>query len=285
MKWLVALVVVLNLLVAMYGTLKQRAPLDIHAQEVSPGLVRLLPPSWKTDASAAQASAPAAAASAPVAGKPAASAPVAQTKAEASTPAVKAPEKPAQKPAEAAGKKPQDKPAEKAAEKPADKPAEKTAAQEKATACYRWGALNDSLLARVKGGMPQLKLKAGQLQEDSKDENKGSGKFWVYYPPLATQSETKTLSAELKDKGFDNYIVGNDEFKGNLSLGLFGREEAAKTLVARLKAAGYDKAVVKSKSEPAKMTTLSFKALDATQAEHLKALQKRLTPGIPLKGC
>ncbi|VEB40273.1 Sporulation related domain [Chromobacterium violaceum] len=107
----------------------------------------------------------------------------------------------------------------------------------------------------------------------------------MYYPPLATQSETKTLSAELKDKGFDNYIVSNDEFRGNLSLGLFGKEDAAKTLVARLKAAGYDKAVVKSKDQPAKMTTLTFKDLDAAQAEHLKALQKRLTPGIALKGC
>ncbi|ERE17848.1 SPOR domain-containing protein, partial [Pseudogulbenkiania ferrooxidans] len=187
------------------------------------------------------------------------------------------------------------KPAAKAADKPQDKAAQdkakatpdKTVADKKpeALACYRWAGLNDSLLARVKGGVPQLKLNAGQLQEDSKEESKGSGRFWVYYPPLATQSETKTLSAEMRDKGFDNYIVSNDEFKGNLSLGLFGKEDAAKTLVARLKAAGYDKAVVKSKDQPAKITALTFKDLDAAQAERLKALQKRLTPGIALKGC
>ncbi|XLM21083.1 SPOR domain-containing protein, partial [Chromobacterium piscinae] len=141
------------------------------------------------------------------------------------------------------------------------------------------------LLSRVKGGVPQLKLKPGQMQEDSKEESKGSGRFWVYYPPLATQAETKTLSAELKDKGFANYIVTSDEFKGNLSLGLFSKEDAAKTLAARLKAAGYDKAMVKSKEQPAKMTTLTFKELDAAQAEQLKALQKSLTPGIALKGC
>lgn len=279
MKWLVALVVVLNLLVAMYGALKQRPPMDIHAQEVSPGLVKLLPPNWKSDASAVQASAPAAAASAPAAGKTAASEAKGQAKPvaknEASTPAAKTQDKPADRADKKAPEPSHGKAADKAAAAAPDKPA----------ACYRWGALNDSLLARVKGGVPQLKLKSGQLQEDSKVENKGSGKFWVYYPPLATQSETKTLSAELKDKGFDNYIVSGDEFKGNLSLGLFGREEAAKTLAARLKAAGYDKAVIKSKSEPAKMSTLTFKDLDAAQAEHLKALQKRLTPGIALKGC
>ena len=271
-KWLVALVVVLNLVVAMYGSFKQRPPMDVHAQEVSPGQVKLLPTGWTPDASAGQASAPHAAASAPASVAKAASAPLAAAKADKhAKPAASAPHEQA-KPA-----KPQ--------AKPAAKPEASKPAAAKAQACYRWAGLNDSLLARVKGGVPSLKLKAGQLQEDSKEESKGSGRFWVYYPPLATQAETKTLSAELKDKGFDNYIVSGDEFKGNLSLGLFGREDAAKTLAARLKAAGYDKAVVKSKNEPAKMTTLSFKDLDAAQAEHLKALQKRLTPGIALKGC
>ncbi|WP_434635114.1 SPOR domain-containing protein [Chromobacterium sp. CV08] len=272
MKWFVALVIVLNLVVAMYGSLKQRPPLDVHAQEVSPGQVKLLPASWTPDASAPQASAPKAQASAPAA-KPAASAPAA--KIVASAPKAQLPAKPAAK-AEAS------KPSAKAKPAPQDKPA---AAEPAKLACYRWGGLNDSLLARVKGGVPALKLKTAQISEDSKQESKGSGRLWVYYPPLATQAETKTLSAELKDKGFDNYIVSNDEFKGNLSLGLFGKEDAAKTLVARLKAAGYDKAVVKSKDQPAKTTTLTFKDLDAAQAEHLKALQKRLTPGIALKGC
>ncbi|MDE1714022.1 SPOR domain-containing protein (plasmid) [Chromobacterium amazonense] len=266
MKWFVALVVVLNLVVAMYGTLKQRPPLDVHAQEVSPGQVKLLPPSWKPDASAAQASAPVAAVI------KAASAPEAKLMASAA----KAQAKPA---AKADASKPADKPPAKPAEKAAEP------AKGKAVACYSWGSLSDSLLARVKGGVPQLKLKPGQMQEDSKEESKGSGRFWVYYPPLATQAETKTLSAELKDKGFTNYIVTSDEFKGNLSLGLFSKEDAAKTLAARLKAAGYDKAMVKSKEQTSKQTTLTFKELDAAQAEQLKALQKKLTPGIALKGC
>ncbi|WP_236687647.1 SPOR domain-containing protein [Chromobacterium subtsugae] len=279
-KWLVALVVVLNLVVAMYGSFKQRPPMDVHAQEVSPGQVKLLPTGWTPDASAGQASAPHAAASAPASAAKAASAPLAAAKTDKhAKPAASAPQE------QAKSAKAQAKPA---AKQEASKPAaakSAEAAPPAAKACYRWAGLSDSLLARVKGGVPSLKLKAGQLQEDSKEESKGSGRFWVYYPPLATQAETKTLSAELKDKGFDNYLVSGDEFKGNLSLGLFGREDAAKTLAARLKAAGYDKAVVKSKSEAAKMTTLSFKDLDAAQAEHLKALQKRLTPGIALKGC
>lgn len=61
MKWFLALVVVLNLLVAMYGSFKQRPPVDVRAQEVSPELVKLLPVNWKPNAASAPvASAPAA---------------------------------------------------------------------------------------------------------------------------------------------------------------------------------------------------------------------------------
>ena len=60
MKWFLALVVVLNLLVAMYGSFKQRPPVDVRAQEVSPSW-SLLPVNWKPNAASAPvASAPAA---------------------------------------------------------------------------------------------------------------------------------------------------------------------------------------------------------------------------------
>jgi cell division septation protein DedD len=108
----------------------------------------------------------------------------------------------------------------------------------------------------------------------------------VFYPPLATQAETQTLVAELKAKGFDSYIVQTaGDFKGYLSLGLFGREEGAQALVKRLKAAGYDKTKVDSRAEVVKVTTLSFRQLDEATAGKLKALQKRLLPGIPLQAC
>lgn len=270
MKWFLALVVVLNLLVAMYGSFKQRPPVDVRAQEVSPELVKLLPANWKpTAASAPAASAPAVArlveSSAPKADKPVAAKP---KTAEASAP--KAQAKTEAKPAAA---------------KPELKSDAKPEPAKAAAVCLQWGPLDDKLLSRVKGGVPQLKLKAGQLSETSKEEAAGSGRFWVYYPPLATQAETSTLSSELKGKGFDNYIVKSDDFKGHLSLGLFGKEDAAKGLAARLKAAGYDKALVQQKGQKTSKTTLGFKALDAQQADKLKALQKRLTPGIGLKSC
>lgn len=288
MKWFLVLIVVLNLAVAGYGSFKQRPPADVHAQEISPEQVKLLPPDWQP------ASAPAADASAPLklvasmpqtetlqpgdlgkaASQPASSKPeAAKAKVEASKPEAKAEVK------KAAETKP--------ADKPADKPKTGAAKPEpaKALACYDWGALDVKLLARVKGGLPSLKLKAEQMTETAKGEVKGTGKFWVYHPPLATQAETQTLSAELKDKGFDNYIVHNDPFKGSVSLGLFGQEGAAKAMLAKLKAAGFDKAVTEQKGQKGAATVLGFKALEPAQVERLQALQKRLTPGIPLQSC
>ncbi|WP_159874563.1 SPOR domain-containing protein [Aquitalea denitrificans] len=284
MKWFLVLIVVLNLAVAGYGAFKQRPPADVHAQEISPEQVKLLPPDWQP------ASAPQADASAPLkvvasmpqtealkpedlgktASQPAA---VKPAKVDASVPVAKSEIK----------KTVETKPAEKAADKP--KPEAAKAEPAKALACYDWGTLDAKLLARVKGGLPGLKLKAEQMVESSKGEVKGNGKFWVYHPPLATQSETQTLSAELKDKGFDNYIVHSAEFKGSVSLGLFGQEAAAKAMLARVKAAGFDKVAIEQKGQKSAATVLSFKALDAQQAERLQALQKRLTPGIALQAC
>ncbi|BBF87396.1 hypothetical protein DLM_3812 [Aquitalea magnusonii] len=288
MKWFLVLIVVLNLAAAGYGALKQRPPGDVHAQEISPEQVKLLPPDWQP------ASAPQADASAPL--KVVASMP--QTEAlkpedlgkSASQPAAA---KPAKSEASAATAKaevknpPPNKPPEKPTEKTADKPKTEAIKPEpsKALACYDWGTLDAKLLSRVKGGLPSLKLKPEQVVESSKGELKATGKFWVYHPPLATQSETQTLSAELKDKGFDNYIVHSAEFKGSVSLGLFGQEAAAKAMLARVKAAGFDKVAIEQKGQKSAATVLSFKALDAQQAERLHALQKRLTPGIALQTC
>jgi len=284
MKWFLVLIVVLNLAVAGYGSLKQRPPADVHAQEVSPEQVKLLPPDWKP------ASAPV------VVAQAAASAPVKQV-ASMPQPEILQPGVPAKlasqplvsvKDNKADASRPDNGGSKKTNDaKPAVVAKNEAAKAEPPAvlACYDWGVLDDKLLSRVKGGLPALKLKSEQVVETAKGETKANGKFWVYHPPLATQAETQTLSAELKDKGFDNYIVHNDNFKGSVSLGLFGREDAAKAMLAKITAAGFDKVAIEQKGPKGSNTMLSFKALDQQQADKLKALQKRLTPGIALQAC
>lgn len=278
MKWFLVIVVVLNVLVGLYGVLKQKPVADIGAQDINAAQLTILPASWSpasapvaqpeasavtalTDNLDASVATPAAALPAPVASQPTAQKPVMQNM---------------QKPA-----------APLKTDTPAVAKVELTPAAKPAAAgqCLAWGALDAKQLARVQGGLPALKL-ATAPQSSVKEEARGSGRVWVFYPPLATKAETQTLVAELKGKGFDSYIVKTEgEFSGHLSLGLFSKEAAAQALVTRLKAAGYDKARVDARSERSQLTTLSFRALDAAQADKLRALQQRLLPGIPLRAC
>ncbi|MDC7716196.1 SPOR domain-containing protein [Vogesella sp. DC21W] len=283
MKWFIGTLVVVNLLAALYGALKQKPEVDIHAQEVNAAQLKMLPANWKPSlASAPEASAPATDIASSM---PQAESMPAVPAVTSATATVAAPKE--TKPAVLAAK-PEAKVQEAKAEDKAVKPAETKVADAKpaaATLCYSWGGLDPQQLARVQGGVPLLKL-SSPPQASVEDQRRGSGKTWVFYPPLATQAETQTLVAELKAKGFDSYIVQTaGEFKGHLSLGLFGREEGAQALVKRLKAAGYDKAKVDSRGDVVKVTTLSFRQLDEATASKLKALQKRLLPGIPVQAC
>ncbi|MDC7715267.1 SPOR domain-containing protein [Vogesella sp. LYT5W] len=285
MKWFLVIVVVLNVLVGLYGVLKQKPVADIGAQDINAAQLTILPASWSP-------------ASAPLA-QPEASAVTALTDnldASVATPAAALPATLASQPSvqKPAMQKPlmqkplMQKPvAPLKADTPTVAKAELTPVAKPAAAgqCLAWGALDDKQLARVQGGLPALKLAAAP-QSSVKEAMRGSGRVWVFYPPLATKAETQTLVAELKGKGFDSYIVKTEgEFSGHLSLGLFSKEAAAQALVARLKAAGYDKAKVDARSERSQLTTLSFRALDAAQADKLRALQQRLLPGIPLRAC
>lgn len=283
MKWFIGTLVVVNLLAALYGALKQKPEVDIHAQEVNAAQLKMLPANWKPPlASAPETSAPATDIASSMPQAEAMPAPPAVASATATVAAPKE-----TKPAVLAAK-PETKVQEAKAEDKAAKPAETKVADAKpaaATLCYSWGGLDPQQLARVQGGVPLLKL-SSPPQASVVDQRRGSGKTWVFYPPLATQAETQTLVAELKAKGFDSYIVQTaGEFKGHLSLGLFGREEGAQALVKRLKAAGYDKAKVDSRGDVVKVTTLTFRQLDEATASKLKALQKRLLPGIPVQAC
>jgi hypothetical protein len=267
MKWFLALIVALNLLVGAYVAMRHRQPIDIHAQEVNPSQLKTLPDNWQPAemaASAAQASAPqakvaasAAAASSPLSVKPAA------------TPAKI-------KPAAVA-------PAKKASAKPAPVIAEGETAQ-----CMQWAGLNDRQLVRVQGGLAPLRLASSQMSSSKEATTMASGgtavRYWVYYPDHANGAVASALSDELKGKGFDNYIVQNEgEFLGTLSLGLFGKQEAAHALVERLKAAGYDKAKINVRGSMVQTTTLRFKSLSSKQSLQLTSLQRRLTPDTHLQ--
>ncbi|MGL6071086.1 SPOR domain-containing protein [Craterilacuibacter sp.] len=257
MKWIFAAVVVLNLLLAGLIALQQTPQDDFRSREASPQLISLLP---ENAFSSIAASAPVASAPlTPIAASMPATMPPAAVVAAAVT---------ASAPAALLAK---------AAKVPEAKVVE-------AKLCYRWGELTDSQLARARGGVATLRLPAAQISDSVREEKQAGGKAWVYYPPLATQSETQTLIAELKAKGLDSYIVRNEgPYRGYLSLGLFAKEAGAQALVKRLKSLGFDQAQIDARGQRSNKTTISLRALTSAQADKLKAVQQRLLPGIAVQ--
>ncbi|AXK39082.1 SPOR domain-containing protein [Crenobacter cavernae] len=267
MKWFFGLVLLLNLLAALWGTLSQRAPGELHALEVNPQGVKLLPGGWKTQADAT----PAAGTNMPLAealpaGVPASELPatldgakrVDTTASVASAAKTVEPSTPKAKPAEAPK-------------------AEKTAV------CKQWGELDGAQLSRVRAGLAPLKLSGA---ESAREAAPASGKFWVYLPKRASSEATRALSAELKLKGFDNYPVSSDgDFQGALSLGLFAKQQGADALLAKLKAAGFSDARAERRGKAQSFTTLRFASLTPDNEAKLAALQARLLPGVPLQAC
>lgn len=278
MKWMIGLLVALNVFAGLYAVVKQKPAADIRGRDLNAQQLKLLPPDWQ----------PPQATSAPLASAPEASAPAMHLPATASQPAANLPPVPKLKPTVASvphAEVPKPTPASKPVAPLATVTAKSEPAKPEPTQCLAWRGLDPAQLERVQGGLPSLKLPQAPVAS-VQEETRGSGKVWVFYPPLATRAETQTLVGELKSKGFDSYVVQTDgEFRGHLSLGLFGREDAARQLVGKLKAAGYDKAKVAVRGESVKVTALTFKGLDTDTAARLRQLQQRLYPGKPLAGC
>ena len=170
------------------------------------------------------------------------------------------------------------------ADKPAaDKSAHKAEAPAAAAkVCFKWGPFDAGQSAKVREELARIKL--AQFSEDTVDSKPAPGsKYWVYLPPSASRDEANKRSAEAKDKGFDNYVVGadNQQFRNAVSLGLFSNVAGAEQLKGKLVAAGYKDAAVHVRGQ-ASATTFRLKNVGSAQADQLGKAGVRW-PGRPLK--
>lgn len=241
MQWFLALILVLNVLVGIYGTFKTYSIGEVRPQEVQAEQVHQLHFNWQSKMAASE----------PSPRLP----PVPPTARTVSVPETKA------------------------------EKANKLKSSEIAPTCLHWGPIDNQQLTKIKDSLLLLKIKAEYLSENREDTHADTYQYWVYYPPLPSQTETAELSSELKELGFENHIVKHTNFAGHLSLGLFSKGDAATRLVEELTAAGYDQVEVTRHRPQANKITLRFKSLGTRQVEQLKILQKRLTPEISLKAC
>lgn len=244
MKWFLALVLFLNLLLGLYGLTQKSPTVDIHAQEVSPQLLKLLPFNWVSSAA------------------------VSSTTAQQNHAASQAFTK------EIESKKPV-----------------ASATVHIATVCLRWDGLSVQQSASIKNAFASLKITEGQWRETTNNTavmSKKNIRYWVYYPAQVSGEVTNAMSADLYSKGFENYIVQKGDDKGAMSLGLFAKEDVAKSVVERLRAAGYTEAKIRARL-PANansiVATLTFNNLTPQQANALLEQQKKLaivTAPVPL---
>lgn len=64
--------------------------------------------------------------------------------------------------------------------------------------------------------------------------------YWVYLPPLGSRQASLRQLRELQARKIDSYIITQGDLANGISLGIFPREESAKSVIQRLRDAGYE---------------------------------------------
>lgn len=67
--------------------------------------------------------------------------------------------------------------------------------------------------------------------------------YWVYLPPLASRQASLRQLKELQARKIDSYIITQGDLANGISLGIFPREDSAKSVMQRLRDAGYESAL------------------------------------------
>lgn len=87
---------------------------------------------------------------------------------------------------------------------------------------------------RAQGYLPRQRESGGQLRTG----------YWVYLPPFATRAAAEKAAADLKSRGIsDLFIVGSDENRHAISLGLFSTPDRADTRAAQIGKLGFNPSI------------------------------------------
>lgn len=168
---------------------------------------------------------------------------------------------------------------------PASHPAEPAAAHvaeakaESRQVCLRLQHLDDASAQTLKTHFDKRKFRYRDLAEPV--EARPGSKYWVYLPTSEGREAANQKSADLKARGFDNYVVSNDgAFRNALSLGLFSQESGARTLASKLAAAGIKGVQVQQRGAPAPRHTLRLARLSAQEADAVRQMARQAGSGI-----
>ncbi|MDY0251254.1 MAG: SPOR domain-containing protein [Pseudomonas sp.] len=71
-------------------------------------------------------------------------------------------------------------------------------------------------------------------------DNQVDIEYWVYLAPLASRQASVRQLKEMQARKIEGYLITQGELTNGISLGMFAREDSAKSVAERLKEAGYE---------------------------------------------
>jgi hypothetical protein len=142
--------------------------------------------------------------------------------------------------------------------------------------CLEWGGFPGDDSTRAAAALAKLGLGDKVSQRDTGDS------FWVYIPPMKTQTEADKKISELKARGIaDFYLMqDNDQWRYAISLGVFKTEEAANNYLGQLR----QKSVRSAVASPRGAKGILFVIRDPGDAAAAKIAELKVDfPGAQLK--
>lgn len=105
--------------------------------------------------------------------------------------------------------------------------------------CLEWGGFAADESARASVALDKAGVGDKLGQRESGD------RYWVYIPPLKTQSEVDKKAVELKARGVADFstVQDNNQWRYAIALGEFKTDEAANNYLAQLRQKGVRSAV------------------------------------------
>lgn len=138
--------------------------------------------------------------------------------------------------------------------------------------CMEWGEFSGTDLAFATKELAGLKL-GERLTQRTVEYASG---YWVYIPPLRSQTAVNKKIEQIKAIGVQDYYVVKEPGKWMraISLGVFKTQEAAKNFQNKLKKKGLSTAKVGERKHKLKFIVFAFKSIDAEERSKLLKLQK-----------
>ena len=150
------------------------------------------------------------------------------------------------------------------------------------TTCVEWGAFTQAVAPKAEQALEPLALGA-RLGSRRFEE---TAHWWVFIPPKDGKAGAQKAISDLKNVGFDDYHVMQEEGKMRwaVSLGVFGTEAAAKARLDALREQGVRGAQAGPRETVVTKVSLQVKDADAAMRAKLGEIAQQF-PGSELREC